>query len=46
MREREKEPPVLHVKSKFAVIVTTKDINQLAKVATLPARLLMLTGII
>lgn len=35
---------MLQFKSKFAVIVITNDVNQLASVATLPARLLILTG--
>jgi hypothetical protein len=37
-------PPALQLSSKFAVIVIPKDVNQLASVAKLPARLLMLTG--
>jgi hypothetical protein len=37
-------PPALQLISKFAVIVIPKDVNQLARVAKLPARLLMLTG--
>jgi hypothetical protein len=37
-------PPALHLINKFSVIVIPKDVNQLARVAKLPARLLMLTG--
>jgi ABC-type phosphate transport system ATPase subunit len=45
-RERTKieVPPLLQFRSKLAVIVITHDVNQLARVATLPARLLMFTG--
>ena len=44
-REREREvPPLLQFKSKFAVMVTTKEISQLESVATLPARPLILSG--
>lgn len=38
------QPPVVQLKSKFAVIVTANDVNQLPSVATLPARLFILTG--
>ena len=37
-------PPLLQVKSKFAVIVITQDVSQFANVAMLPARPLMFTG--
>lgn len=37
-------PPALQLSNKFAVIVIPKDVSQLASVAKLPARLLMLTG--
>lgn len=44
-KEREREKPArLQLKSKFAVIVTTQDVSQLAKVAMLPARPLIFTG--
>lgn len=43
MYER-KVPPTLHVSIKFVVIVMAKDVSQLASVAMLPPRLLMLTG--
>lgn len=39
-----KVPPLLQVKSKFAVMVTTKEKNQLERVATLPARPFILIG--
>ena len=38
------EPPALQLSSKFAVIVIPKEVSQLASVAKLPDRLLMLTG--
>ena len=38
------KPPELQSKSKFAVIVTNQEKSQLASVATLPARPLMLIG--
>jgi hypothetical protein len=38
------EPPALQLSSKFAVIVIPKEVSQLASVAKLPARLLILTG--
>jgi hypothetical protein len=38
------EPPALQLSSRFAVIVIPKEVSQLASVAKLPARLLMLTG--
>lgn len=44
VRQREKRPPLLHSKSKFAVMVTTQAVNQLASVATLPASPLILIG--
>jgi hypothetical protein len=37
-------PPLFQLKSKFAVIVTTKDVSQFANVAMLPARPLIFTG--
>jgi hypothetical protein len=38
------KPPALQLSSRFAVIVIPKEVSQLASVAKLPARLLMLTG--
>lgn len=43
-REREVKPSLLQDNSKGAVTVTTQAMNQLARVATLPARPLILTG--
>jgi hypothetical protein len=37
-------PPLLQLNIKLAVIVTAHAPNQFARVATLPARLLILTG--
>lgn len=44
MTTERNQPPVLQLNRRFAVIVIANDVNQLASVATLPARLLMLTG--
>jgi hypothetical protein len=37
-------PPALQLSSRFAVMVTAKDVSMLASVAKLPAKLLMPTG--
>lgn len=37
-------PPALQLSSRFAVIVTPKEVSMLASVAKLPAKLLMPTG--
>lgn len=42
-RVREK-PPLLQANSKFAVMVINQEMNQLAKVAILPAKPFMFTG--
>lgn len=43
--ERERKlPPLLQLRSKFAVIVITHDTSQFANVAMLPARPLIFTG--
>lgn len=39
-----KRPPLLQFNIRLAVIVMAHAVSQFARVATLPARLLMLTG--
>jgi len=41
---KRKRPPLLQFNIRLAVIVMAHAVSQFARVATLPARLLMLTG--